>query len=339
MKKILLLSTGGTIASIQTEHGLMPGHSADNLLSYVPNLNALCEIEYKEIINLDSTNLQPENWIQMAKTIALEQNHYDGIVITHGTDTMAYSASALSFMLQNIKKPIILTGSQLSITEQTTDAIQNLYDAFCTAVSGIPGVYIVFSGRIIQGVRARKLYTKEFDAFHSINSDDIGCIKNGKVILKKSISTPKNPFTLDLKLNTKVLTLRLLPGTEPELIDKIMELGYDGIILEAFGCGGVPNQGRNLLPCLKRANELGTTIVIASQCLYESVDLTVYDVNVQAAKLGVISSYDMTPETTAVKLMWVLGHTSHLDKIHQMMNTCYVGEFTEDLQTTEHQLP
>lgn len=338
MKKILLLSTGGTIASKQTEHGLMPEHSADVLLSYVPKLNTLCEIAYKEILNLDSTNLQPENWVQIAKTIALEQSYYDGIVITHGTDTMAYSASALSFMLQNIKKPVILTGSQRSITEQPTDAIQNLYDAFYTAVSDIPGVYIVFNGRIIQGVRARKLYTKDFDAFHSINSDDIGHIKNGKVILTNPVPTPKNPFQLDVKLNTKVLTLRLLPGTEPELIDKMIKLGYDGIILEAFGCGGIPNQGKNLLPCLKKAHDFGTAVVIASQCPYESVDLTVYDVNVQAAKLGVISAYDMTPETTAVKLMWVLGHTSHIDEIHQMMQTCYVGEFTATPQTMEHQL-
>lgn len=328
MKKILLLSTGGTIASAQTEHGLSPAHSAEFLITQVPELKHICDIDYKELMNLDSTNLQPENWIQIAKAVTQDQSHYDGIVITHGTDTMSYSAAALSFMLQNIKKPVLLTGSQRSITEQETDARRNLYDAFCTAVTGICGVYIIFHGRIIQGTRARKLYTKSWDAFHSINVNDIGAVKNGKVILYKTISAPRKTFTPVFRLNTQVQTIRLLPGTDPSLIDAMIDMGYQGIILEAFGCGGIPNQGKNLLPSLKKARDANVAIVIASQCLYEAVDLTVYDVNVQAARLGAISAHDMTPETTAVKLMWILGQTNCLEEIHHMMDTCYAEELS-----------
>ena len=146
MKHILMLSTGGTIASEPTDHGLSPELSGNDLLALIPELEGLCRISCKEILNIDSSNMQPEHWIRMAHAVSEAQDAYDGIVITHGTDTMAYSASALSFMLQNLQKPIILTGSQLSITEEGTDGKRNILDAFRTAVSGIPGVFIVFCG-------------------------------------------------------------------------------------------------------------------------------------------------------------------------------------------------
>jgi L-asparaginase len=303
MKHILLLSTGGTIASEPTDHGLAPAHSGQELIDLIPGLSSLCHVTCKEILNLDSSNIQPENWITMASAIFEEYENYDGFVITHGTDTMAYSASALSVILKNLGKPVIFTGSQLALTVTRTDGIRNIYDAFCTAVSGIPGIYIVFCGRIILGTRAQKLYTKDFDAFHSINADDIGSVVNGTVSLNKQIPVSDEKLEIYPELETRVTVLKLIPGTNPSLIDHLVALGYKGIIIEAFGCGGIPNQNRNLLPAIERAIKSGVTVMIASQCLYEAVDLTVYDVNVQAAKLGVLSSGDMTIEAATTWLM------------------------------------
>jgi L-asparaginase len=309
MKHILLLSTGGTIASEQTKTGLAPSHSGAELIAEIPALTDLCQITCREILNLDSSNIQPEDWVTMAEAIFEEYERYDGFVITHGTDTMAYSASALSMMLKHLQKPVIFTGSQLALTVPGSDGIQNIYDAFCTAVSGISGVYIVFYGRIIQGIRAQKLYTKDFDAFHSINAEDIGTVKNGTVQLHTKISIPKGRLRLQTSLETKVAVIKLIPGTDPILIEQLVNLGYKGIIIEAFGCGGIPNTNRNLLPAIEKAIKSGITVMIASQCLYEPVDLTVYDVNVQAARLGVLSANDMTIEAATVSLMLKLGES------------------------------
>ena len=328
MKHILMLSTGGTIASEPTDHGLSPELSGNDLLALIPELEGLCRISCKEILNIDSSNMQPEHWIRMAHAVSEAQDAYDGIVITHGTDTMAYSASALSFMLQNLQKPIILTGSQLSITEEGTDGKRNILDAFRTAVSGIPGVFIVFCGRILCGTRAKKMYTKDFDAFHSINAEDIGRIREDGSVEVKDFPRQIKDFQPDIRLNPNICTLTLLPGMDPKLFDTVLDLGYDGIILEAFGCGGIPNQERSLLPCLKKAQEKGVIVVIVSQCPYEAVDLTIYDVNVQAARLGAVSGLDMTLETVTAKLMWVLAHTIDPETVKTMMHTCYAGEFT-----------
>lgn len=319
MKKILMLSTGGTIVSEHTESGLVPAHSGEYLLKKIPELKMVCEVECRQIMNVDSTNMQPEDWIMIAQSVYTAQDNYDGIVITHGTDTMAYSACAVSYMVRNLKKPVIFTGSQIPLADEGSDAKRNVLDAFYTAISGIPGVYIVFHGRIIQGIRAQKMHTFDLDAFHSINAEDIGSVIDGIVTINRTIPMPEAELILDTKLDSNIVQLKLFPGTDPELLHTIIDMGYRGIILEAFGCGGIPDEGRSLAVCLKHAKEYGTAVLITSQCKYGSVDLTVYDVNVQAAKLGAISAYDMTAEAAAVKLMWVLGHAKNLDEVHHMM--------------------
>jgi len=329
-----MLSTGGTIASRQTDHGLQPEIPADDLIAEIPELNNLCHITCRQILNLDSSNIQPEDWLIIAQKICTAINEFDGIVITHGTDTMAYTASALSFMLQNLSIPVILTGSQLSIGENGTDAKRNILDAFRTAVTGLCGIYIVFHGKIILGTRAKKMYTKSFDAFHSINSEDIGQISDDGIVTIHKTIPAKSCFSADICLNPNIFVLKLIPGTDPRLLDTVIDLGYQGIIIEAFGCGGIPNQERSLLTCLKKAKECGISVVIASQCIRESVDLSVYDVNVQAAKLGAISGLDMTLETLTAKLMWVLSHTTDPKTVQKMMHTCYAREFTVESERT-----
>lgn len=292
MKKILMLTTGGDIAGEHTDTGLVPVYTGEQLVSMVPELREYCELECKDIMQLDGTNVQPEDWITIAEEVYDAQEAYDGVIITHGTDTMAYSACAVSLMVQNLQKPVIFTGAQIAMVDPDTDGKKNLLDAVHAAVSGIPGVYVVFGGRIIRGIRAQKMYTRALDAFHSINAGDAGYVQDGEVFLNQSVPTPVGEPVLDTRLEPKVVQL-------------------------------------NLLPCLKRAKQFGVAVLVATQCKYGNVDLGVYDVNVQAAREGAMSVYDMSIEAAAVKLMWVLGHTKKLDEVKKMMETCYVGEFTE----------
>ncbi|MCL1976385.1 MAG: asparaginase, partial [Firmicutes bacterium] len=170
MKRILLLTTGGTIASQAGAHGLAPAIAGGEMLQMLPELSDLCQVETRELLRLDSTNIQPEEWLHMARHVYAVLDDYDGIVIAHGTDTMAYSAAALSYMLQNLDKPVVLTGSQQTLNAENSDGLRNLYDAFVVAVANRPGVYVVFAGKIIRGCRAVKVRTQGTEAFFSINA-------------------------------------------------------------------------------------------------------------------------------------------------------------------------
>lgn len=321
MKRIILLTTGGTIASAPSAQGLKPQISGDEMVNLLPELSELCQLDCQEIMCLDSTNIQPEEWIQMAEVIGQCMKDYDGIVVSHGTDTMAYSAAALTFMLRNLVKPVILTGAQLPITVPDTDGKQNLFDAVCVAVSGIAGVYVVFAGRIIQGRRARKMYTQNKDAFRSINAPEIGRVVNGQIIFNRKVPAPAGPFSVDLKMNPNIALLKLFPGFSEKFIEAAIEARYEAIILESFGTGDIPHFRRNLLPAIELATAQGILVVVISQCDYDGTNLLVYDVGVQAAIAGAISAGTMTLEALCAKLMWVLGHTTDLKERQRMMET------------------
>ena len=170
MKKILLIATGGTIASLHTTDGLAPKITSNDLVKYVPEIKNYCNVDTIQILNIDSTNIQPEYWILITETIEKNYDKYDGFVITHGTDTMAYTSSALSYFIQNSQKPIVITGSQKSIEAEITDARKNLLDSFRFACEDeVAGVYVVFDGKAIIGTRAKKTRSKSYSAFDSIN--------------------------------------------------------------------------------------------------------------------------------------------------------------------------
>ena len=184
MKKILMIGTGGTIASEMTEAGLAPGMEGADFLRYVPAVEKLCQVDPLQVCNIDSTDMTPDRWLDIARAVEAGYDHYDGFVLCHGTDTLAYTAAALSYLIQGSPKPIVLTGSQKPIHMDITDSKTNLWDSFAVACDGrLPGVTVVFGGRILLGTRARKTYSKSYGAFSSINHPILGVVREGKVTL------------------------------------------------------------------------------------------------------------------------------------------------------------
>lgn len=326
MKNILLLATGGTIASIPGEEGLAPGLTDHDLLRYFPDYNDTCQLHSLNLMNLDSTNMQPESWGEIARTVYQHYNRYDGFVITHGTDTLGYTSAALSYMLQNLAKPIVLTGSMVPIGFEETDAKRNLIDAVRFACEKIGGVYVVFDGKVISGTRAVKVRSKSYSAFMSINSPYIARMDGSHVHYMERVPVRETgPVKLDTSLCTEVFLLKLYPGITPEIFDYIKE-NYRGIIIESYGNGGIPFEKRNLLPKINELIEAGVAVVITTQCLEEGTDLQRYEVGRKVSKKLIISSRDMNTEAIVTKLMWVLGKTENLDQVKDMMETPIANE-------------
>ena len=240
MKNILLIATGGTIASRPTEDGLAPQLCAEDILSCVPSLAELCHIDALQLLNIDSTNMSPDNWLAIAACVKENYFRYDGFVITHGTDTMAYTASALSYLIQNSVKPIVLTGSQKSIYDQETDARRNLFDAFLAAQDdALFGVMLVFDGRVISGTRARKMRTKSMNAFSSIDYPELALLRDGRILHYIRREKPTGLPAFYDKLDSRVFVLRLIPGMNPDVLHLLLP-HYDALVIESFGVGGLP---------------------------------------------------------------------------------------------------
>lgn len=327
MKKILLLATGGTIASVEGNEGLVPGLSVEELLHYLPDSSDQIKVDGKVLMNIDSTNLQPEHWVMIAEAVYKHYHLYDGFVITHGTDTLAYTSSALSYMLQGLGKPVVLTGSQVPISFKKTDAKKNVADALRFACEEIGGVFIVFDGRVILGTRAVKMRTKSYDAFESINHPYVAYVNKNVVKYQWKPEAPQQSLSLNTKLCTDVFLLKLYPGTKPEIFDCLQGL-YKGIIIESFGNGGLPFEGRSLLPKIKELTEKGMAVVITTQCLEEGEDVLLYEVGRKVAQHQVILSGDMNTEAIVAKLMWAMGQTASLVQVKEIIETPMAGDLT-----------
>ena len=331
MKKVLLLTTGGTIAAREGENGLAPDIKSNDILALIPEIKNKFEVECKDILNLDSSNIQPEEWQYIAGIVSKNLPLYDGIIITHGTDTMAYTAGALSFMLQNLNKPVVLTGAQIPIEQMFTDAKRNLQTAFAAVDSGVPKVMIAFFDKIINGARAAKVRTLGFNAFESISAPYIGEVFADGVHIYEDVDKcmPKEDFCLKDDLSTDVFLLKLIPGTNPRIFDMLLEMRYRGVVIEAFGAGGTHFERRNLLPKLKMLVDNGIAVVARSQCLYEKSEFSLYEVGRRVLDCGVIEGKDMTTEAIVTKLMWALGQTEDIKKVRTLFETNFVNEFTD----------
>ncbi len=215
MKKILFIATGGTIASKKTENGLTPQITPEELLSYIPEVEGLCEITAVNPFNLDSSNVVPENWSTLVKVVKEHYEDYDGFVIAHGTDTMAYTAAALSYMIQNSEKPIVITGAQRPINLDITDAKTNLSDSFYYACDDASqGVQIVFDGKVIAGTRAKKVRTKSYNAFSSIDFPYLAVIQDRRILRYLPMLPYEKPVRFYENLSDNVFLLKLI-GNQP----------------------------------------------------------------------------------------------------------------------------
>ena len=297
MKRILLIGTGGTIASELTESGLTPELSTEQLLSHIPSISEFCRADCLQILNLDSTNIAPQHWLCMARRVREHYDEYDGFVLTHGTDTMAYTAAGLSYLIQGSPKPIVLTGAQKPIGFDSTDSKINLADAFRVASAEMPGVSIVFNGKIILGTRAQKTHSKSFQAFSSINYPVLGVLRDGALLPYIRQPARERPEFFDA-LDPKVGLLKLTPGCDRRVLDWLLS-EHDAVIIESFGVGGVPEAG-GFYESIREGLAAGKTVVLTTQVQNEGSDLTVYLVGHRLKdSLGVLEAYDMTPPSRA----------------------------------------
>ena len=310
MKNILMIGTGGTIASEMTPDGLAPELSPAQLLRYVPAIRDLCHVDCVNLFSLDSTNITPAHWVKTAAAIREAYDEYDGFVISHGTDTMAYTAAALSYLVQGADKAIMITGAQKPINYDSTDSKLNLTDAFVCAASGeLAGVNIVFSGRVILGTHARKTCSKSFAAFSSINYPDVGILLDHHLVRYIAPDAFYAPRFFDV-LDEKVALVKMVPGMDPAVLDFLLERN-DALIMECFGVGGLPAyEDDRILRLVQKHTASGKFLVVTTQVQNEGSDLSVYSVGHRLKESPcVLEAYDMTSEAALAKIMWILAET------------------------------
>ena len=342
MKHILLIATGGTIASAEDGNGLSPALTGEELARSVPEIEGLCELDIVQPMNIDSTNMRPADWLRIAEVIRENYDAHDGFVVLHGTDTMSYTAAALSYLIQDSPKPIVLTGSQQPMGNPFTDAKINLYQSLVYAVSDRSrDVSIVFGGHAIAGTRARKQRTMSFNAFNSINYPVLAYLRQDKIICSGSVAVSAGPAECDCtgggaaraadgaldeprfytQLNSRVCALKLTPGLTPDIF-RLLKPDYDAVILETFGMGGVPERGADgasYQEAIFDWVDSGRTVVMTTQVPEEGLDLGVYEVGrAYAEHPGILKGGDMTTEALVAKTMWALGQTRDADELQRL---------------------
>ena len=409
MRRIYVIRSGGTFDQVYDNKGILiipdSTEKLPSLKELVSGFQNVCIIQKESFLELngddfynkqhikkgniynifDSSNIYPYHWVKISEKIKeVCSEDCDGVVITHGTDTLAYTASMLSYMFNDAPIPIVITGSQQPLLtregkiDRNSDAVKNFVDACITASEDLAGVYVVFNGKIMLGSRVSKFRSKSLDAFNSINyeisinngklqikssEEPIGRIENGKITLniKRRKRGNRKVSEKDVKneINPKVFFLKIFPGINPAIIDKIDELGYDGIVIEAYGIGNIPTSPKSYsyngdiypgVPFMSKNEwdisekltswtEKNKPVVITTQCVYEGVHPGLYEVGSIFNSKGVIPAFDMTKEAALTKLMWALGQVKDekdpnkkLEKVKELMLKNIAGEITDELE-------
>ena len=343
MSKVLLISTGGTITMVreQTSGALVPA-DLETFKAFMPELFAgSIQVDIQAFDPMiDSSDIGPDSWRRMAEMVYDHYEEYDGFVILHGTDTMSYSASALSFMLENLGKPVVFTGSQLPVGVLRSDARENLLTAIEIAAEQdeegnavVPEVAIYFEDRLFRANRTTKRNAEHFSAFNSYNYPALA--KAGVHITYQPhlihYSDPNLPLTLHSEFDTHVAVLKLFPGIQPEVVRSVLRTpGLRGVALETFGAGNAPS-AEWLYDELKAAVDRGILIVNKTQCNTGSVEMGLYAVSLNLMRAGVLSGYDITTEALLTKMMLLLGeHADDMERVRALIGTSLCGEVTVD---------
>ena len=317
MKGILVIATGGTIASAEEGSGLAPALTGEQLVAFVPEVAQMCCVEVSQVMNVDSTNMRPEGWLAIAGEVRRRYDEFDGFVVLHGTDTLAYTAAGLSYLVQGSPKPVVLTGSQLPMGDPETDGKRNLLDAVRVACDdAAAGVMVAFGGKVISGTAARKVRTRSFEAFDSLNVPDLGCVRDGRVEWTADAEATAEASGMRFydSLNPRVAVLKLTPGMDALVIDALRP-ACDALVVEAFGLGGIPEYD-GITDTLLAWVDAGKTLVMTTQCPYEGADLSVYEVGrAFCDRSGVLMGGSATTEALLAKTMWALAQAADPDGI------------------------
>lgn len=325
MKNILLVHTGGTLGmSGRRPDALKPGSFFRTVRSRVPELTTLAHIEFELFSNVDSCEMQPEAWSALARKLHDRLPRFDGCVITHGTDTLAETASALSFMLRNPPCPVVLTGAQRPLGEVRSDARLNLIDAVTSALYGPREVTVCFDSHLFRGNRVRKVSVGEYDAFDSPNHPVLGVLgvdTHFEPGLKR-----KGAFRVEDALESRVFFLRVFPGLDPDIPLSILPR-VKGVVLEAYGAGNFPvRDGRSLRPFFDEAHRLGVPVLVISQAHRNGVDLSLYESGNVARQAGAISGGDLTAAAALTKLMHGLANRRSPQALRTYLEQEVAGE-------------
>jgi len=334
MSRILMINTGGTISMTASSRGYVPdGEKFRERLTGMDLFTNAAMPEWDLIETdplLDSSNMTVSEWNRIGKLVADNYDAYDGFVILHGTDTMAYTASALSFMLMGLDKPVILTGSQIPLCEIRSDGRDNLINALLIAAEcRVREVCIFFGGKLLRGNRATKYSADELIAFVSPNCPPlaeagISVVYNESVLLKKE----RGNFELQILEEIPIGVIKVFPGIQFSLFDQILTEKLKGIVIETFGAGNIPNGGNELLPIVKKAVEHGTVITVCSQCPQGTVSLGTYEASSALADAGAVSGKDLTTEAAVAKLYYLFSRGYPAEQIKKLMETPVCGELS-----------
>jgi L-asparaginase len=334
-RRVHLVNTGGTIGMRRTADGYAP--SPGYLAELLPGLRDLRHAEMPEFVLhehdpiRDSSNMRPAHWLEIAREIVARADEYDGFVVLHGTDTMAYTASALAFMLRGLGKPVVLTGSQIPLCELRSDGRDNLVTAMLIAAAEPPvaEVGLFFGGRLLRGCRAVKVSATGFDAFESPNCPPLAVAGITVAVDWNVVAAPAEPpAELPARLDATVGALRLFPGISADVVRNALRPPLQGLVLEAYGAGNAPDDDPELLEAIAEATARGVVVVDRTQCLHGTVALGAYATGSALLRAGVISGLDLTAEAALAKLVYLLSSGRDSSDVRELMQQSLCGELT-----------